>query len=92
MELIFEVIGELLLGFMEWIEEKHNISKWIRYPVLVLFMLFAVSVLLGLLLLGILVFQKNIVAGILIIATQLLLTFLFIYKIRKSFFMSKETK
>ena len=78
MEIIFEVIGELLSGLIEYIEDNKKISKWIRYPILILSMLVVVSVLLGLLLLGILIFQKDIVAGIFIIAIQLLLTFLFI--------------
>ncbi len=83
MEILFEVIGELLSGVVEYIEDNKKISKWIRYPILIFSMLFVIVVLLGLLLLGILILQKDIIAGVFIIGIGLLLTFLLIYQIYK---------
>ena len=83
MEIIFEVIGELLLGFFEYINDNPKISNWIRYPILVLYVLFIVSVLIGLLLLGILIFKKDKIAGIFVIAIGLTLLILFIYRMVK---------
>ncbi len=76
MEIIVEVIGELLFGFLEYINDHENVSKWIRYPILILCVLFIVGVLLGLIILGILLFKKDILAGIFVIAIALLLIFI----------------
>lgn len=76
MEIIVEVIGELLFGFLEYINEHKNVSKWIRYPILILYVLFIVGVLLGLIILGILLFKKDILAGIFVITIALLLIFI----------------
>ena len=92
MEILFEVIGELLSGAIEYIEDNKKISKWIRYPILFLYMLVVVGVLVGLLLLGILILQKDIIAGIFIIGIGLLLTFLLIYQIYKKSLINKKKK
>ncbi len=78
MEIIVEVIGELLFGFLEYINDHENVSKWIRYPILILCVLFIVGVLLGLIILGILLFKKDILAGIFVITIALLLIFILI--------------
>lgn len=92
MEILFEVIGELLSGIIEYIEDNKKISKWVRYPILFFSMLFVIGVLVGLLLLGILILQKDIIAGAFIIGIGLLLTVLFIYPIYKKFLINKKKK
>ncbi len=49
-------------------------------------------VLVGLLLLGILILQKDIIAGAFIIGIELLLNFLLVYQIYKKFLINKKKK
>lgn len=92
MEIIFEVIAELVLGLMELIVNNSKISKWIRYPIIILSALLVFIVLFGLLFLGIIIFQKNIVAGIFIVIVGIMMILLLIHKICKDYLMIKEKK
>lgn len=81
MKILLEVLGELFLEIFEYINENKRINNWIRYPILILFMLFMVSVLVGLLLLGILLLKKDIIVGIFLIGFDCLILFLLLYRI-----------
>lgn len=92
MEIIFEVIAELLLGLMELVVDNSKISKWIRYPIIILSILLIFIVLFGLLFLGIIIFQKNMIAGIFIVIVGVMMILLFIYGIYKDYLMIKVKK
>lgn len=92
MEIIFEVIAELLLGLVEWIVDDSKISKWIRYPIIIVSILFVLAVLFGLLFLGIIIVQKDIVAGIFMIVVGIVMILLFIHRIRKDYLILKSKK
>lgn len=73
MELLWEFLFELLFeGGME-IAKNRRVSKWIRYPIIIVIGAFFAVVLGGLFLLGILLIKKSILGSIFILALDVLL-------------------
>lgn len=85
MEFVFELILELFLeGSME-ISKNKKISKWIRYPVLALVVLFFVTVLALIFLVGIMMFSTNILASLFVIGVGLIMLVGTILKFRRMY-------
>lgn len=87
MDLIFEFILELLFeGGVEITKDK-KISKWIRYPILAIIILFFGLVIIGLTILGIkFLLDGDILVGILFIGLALFFLIGSIYKLKKTYF------
>lgn len=93
MEFFIEVILDLIFeGSIEIIKSNTKISKWIRYPLIVLIILFFMVITFGLFILGIFVLNKNIYAGLLFIVTSLILLILGIIEFRKQYIITKQKK
>lgn len=89
MEFIFEFILELFLeGGIEISSNKKN-SKWIRYPIIFLIILFFLIVIFGLLFLGITFFKKETLAGLLFIVTSIILLIGSVIKFRQVYVKKK---
>lgn len=76
MEIIFELFGELLLeGACSLIYNK-KIPLWIKVPLIIIISVFYLAIFIGLLLLSLLLLAKNeIIAGIIILAIDLVIGF-----------------
>lgn len=91
MELIFEFICELLLEGSIEISSNKKISKWIRYPLIFLIVIFFLSVIGLILFLGIILFNKNVIGSLFIISVGVVLLILSIIKFRK-IYIKKENR
>lgn len=92
MDLLFELIAELLLeGSME-VSSNKKISKWIRYPIFALLILFFASVIFGIIILGIFIIPDNILGGIFIIAVGLFMLVMSIFKFKKKYLETVHKK
>lgn len=94
MEFVFELILELFLeGGME-ISKNKKISKWIRYPVLALVVLFFVTVLALIFLVGIMMFSTNIPVSLFVIGVGLIMLVGTILKFRRMYLemMNKQKR
>lgn len=85
MDFIIEFVLELLLEGSVEISSNKKISKWIRYPILAVLILFFASVIFGLIVLGILIIPDNILGGIFITAVGLFMLIMFIFQFRKKY-------
>ena len=85
MDFIIELVFDLLLeGSME-ISSNKKISKWIRYPILALLILFFATVIFGVIVVGILIIPKSILGGIFMIVIGLIMLVMSILKFRKKY-------
>ena len=74
MDLIIEFIGEFILeGIIELIKNK-KISKWIRYPILIVISAFYSLIILALAIIMIKAFSKNILFGVCLLIIEIILT------------------
>jgi len=90
MEFIFELMADLLLeGSME-IASNRKISKFIRYPILAIIILFFLVVIFGLMYLGIISLSGSIIGGIFIIILSLVLLIACVCKFREVYLREKE--
>ena len=90
MEFIFEFIGELVFeGILEVISNK-KISKWVRYPLLIFFLFFFISIILGLIYIGVSSLETSLLGGIFLIAVGIILLIACIYKFRKVYLHEKK--
>jgi len=71
------------------ISSNKKVSKWIRYPLIVIIILFFSVIIFGLLILGIAIMEDNMLAGILIVLLSLILLVGCIIKFRKIYFNKK---
>lgn len=83
MEYLFEFLLDLILETGIEVSSNKKISKMIRYPLILLIVLFFALVIFGLLFLGILILNKNIWAGIFIISVSAILLISAIIKFKK---------
>lgn len=73
MDFLIELIGEILIeGGFELATNK-KVSKWIRYPILSLLVIFYTAIILGILFIGINYINENFWLSILLIIISLLL-------------------
>lgn len=96
MDFIVELIGELIIellfeGGIE-IYSNRKLSKWIRYPAGVLLILFFAVIPIGIMVLGVFLWQENILASILIIGIGLLMLGAGVFKFRKIYLKEKQKR
>lgn len=73
MDILFEIVFDLLFeGSLEIASDK-KISKWIRYPLIVLLIFLFTVVIVSLFVLGIYIFEDSIVMSIILIVCSLLM-------------------
>ena len=83
MDFIFELILDLFLeGGMEVVSNK-KISRFIRYPILTIIILFFLVVIFGIMYLGIVLLNDSLLGGLFFIIISLLLLVACIYKFRQ---------
>ena len=84
MDLIIEFVGEVIIeGIIEIIQNK-KISKWIRYPLLIIILLFYTAIVVGITIVSIKCFHENVLFGIILLFASILLIAGLISIIRKS--------
>ena len=83
MEILFELIAELVFEGSTWISSNRKISKWIRYPLILLIFVFITSVIFLIFVTGVLSFKKNKVLGIFFFIIGVLMLIGTIRKFRK---------
>lgn len=92
MDFIFELIVELLVEGSFEVSSNKKLSKWIRYPILFLLILFFATIILGVLFLGFILLPNNILAAICMILLGLFMLIGSIVKFRKKFLTKKDCK
>lgn len=83
MDFLFEIIGETILEGILELSMNKKISKWIRYPALIIIVLIYTLLIGVLLIIGIKSFSKNFVGGIIIILIDILILILTIIAFKK---------
>ena len=91
MEYIFEFVAELILEGSIEISSNKKISKWIRYPLIFLIILFFSTIIFGLLISGIIILKKNIAVGIFIIIVSIIMLIGSIIKFKNTY-LKKSNK
>lgn len=92
MEYIFEFILELVLDSGIKASKNKKISKWIRYPLIIIISLFFIGVIGLIFLAGILIFKTNKFASIFLILIGVFMLIMSIIKFRKLYLIKKEKK
>lgn len=90
MEFLIEILLELILEGGIEISSNKKVSKWIRYPMIVLILLFFTFVIVAILVLGMYILTQNIFMGIVIITIGVILLISQIIKIRKMYIDKKN--
>lgn len=73
MEILIEILGEVVLeGFIEIILNK-NLTKWIRYPLTILFFGFYLFIIISLGIVSFRLWNKKLIMSILLLVVNLLL-------------------
>lgn len=85
MEFIVELILELFLEGGIEVSSNKNISKWIRYPILVLMVLFFLVVIFGIIILGLFLLPESIFGGIFVTVVGLVMLGMAIYKFKTGY-------
>ena len=83
MDDIIEFIIEMFFDIGGEVATNKKISKWVRYPVSIILILFVTIIIGGLLVLGISAIKENIVAALILIGISLLLLVGIVYEFRK---------
>ncbi len=89
MDLLIEICLELLFEGTVELSGNKKVPKWIRYPLLVLVLLFVSAVIIGIMVLGVFIATTDLLIGLGIIAIGLVFLGGLIYKIMK---VHKEMK
>jgi len=92
MEFLMELVLELILEGSISISSNKKISKWIRYPLIVIIILFFLSVIGLVFLTGILVFKYSVLLSMLFIAIGAFLLVASIIKFKKLYLNKKDLK
>lgn len=92
MDLVFEFILELFLEGGIEVSKNKKISKWIRYPILAIIILFFSIMIFGILFIGILLISVNILASIFMIGIGLFMLIGTISKFRKVYLETVNSK
>ena len=92
MEFLIELLFDLALEGSIEITKSVKVSKWIRYPVIVLVVGFFTAVLGLMFLVSVMFLKENVAGGILFLILTLFMTGSCIYKIRKVYLEYKENK
>jgi len=90
MDLLFEFLGELIFeGSMELSKNK-KVSKWIRYPLIVIILLLFLFVDLLFVFVSIVILKENILGGILFSIFTIIFIIMSIIKFKKMYFEKKK--
>lgn len=92
MDLAFEFIFELIVELGFEIACSKKVNKFIRYPILILYILFFNFVIFLMLFLGVSVLKDSLIGGIFIISLSLLLLTGSIFKIKKVYLEKFRSK
>lgn len=90
MEFLIELVLDLFVEGGIEVSSNKKISKWIRYPIIALLILFFSVVILGMIILGIVLLRESLLGGTLIILIGLVFLIMFIYKFRKKYLEEKK--
>lgn len=85
------MIDLLIEGGIE-ISSNKKINKLIRYPVLILMVMFFSVIIVGIIILGILLLKKNILFALLLLCLGLFMLFGSIVKLRRTYFKEIRNK
>lgn len=90
MDFIIELIFEFLFDGMLETSKSNKVPKFIRYPLIVIILLFFVLVIGFIFIVSILAFKESIIAGILLIIIDLFLIIGIISKLKKEYFAKNK--
>lgn len=90
MDFIFEIIVDLFIEGGIEISSNKKISKWIRYPILAIIILFFAIVIFGILILGISLLKENLLAALFMIFISLAMLIGSIVKFREIYLKEKK--
>lgn len=91
MDFIFEIFLDLVIEGCFEASSNNKVPKIIRYPLIVLITLFFTSVIFGLFVIGISLWNKNIYASLFIILVSVILLIVAIYRLKKVY-IERENK
>ena len=91
MDIVFEFLVELLAEGTIEISKSKKVSKWLRYPLIALIVLFFSLVILGIFALGIIMLKENLLLSVILILLSLFMLIAGILKFRKTY-MDKKKK
>ena len=90
MEFIVEFFGELIFeGILEVVSNK-KISRWVRYPLLTLFILFFAIIIFGLIFGGIASLKNSLIGGMFIIVVGVILLIAGLSKFREFYLYERK--
>ena len=92
MDFIIELIFEILFDRLLETSKSNRVPKFIRYPLIIVILLFFIVVIGFIFIASILAFKENKLAGLLLIIIDLFLIIGTISKFRKEYFTIKENK
>lgn len=90
MEFLFELLADLLIEGGIEASSNPKVSKWIRYPILIILILFFASVIFGIIFLGIHLLKENTIGALLIILVGLIMLIGSIIKFTKIYIKDKN--
>lgn len=85
MDDIIEFIIEIFLDIGSEIATDNKAPKWLRYPLIVLFLILYAAVTIGLLICGIVFIEENTIFSLILIGVAILFILGGIYKFRKQY-------
>ncbi|MBP3461879.1 MAG: hypothetical protein J6K21_05705 [Bacilli bacterium] len=83
MEFLIELVIDLVLEGSLEVSKNKKISKFIRYPLIAIIILFFAIVIFGLMFIGIICLKNSIVGGLIILLFSILLLIMAILKFKK---------
>lgn len=92
MEYIFEFILELVFEGSIEVSKSNKVPKYIRYPLMVIILLFFIAVIGLIFWVGILSLKENILLGILLILIALFMFIMSVIKFRKTYLYKTNKK
>lgn len=90
MDFIIELVLELLFDGMMEASKSNKVPKFIRYPLIIIIVLFFLLIIGFIFIASILAIKESIVAGLLLITIDLFLLVGSIAKVRKEYFIKKK--
>lgn len=90
MEFIFEILLDLIIEGCFEASSNKKVPKIIRYPLIALIVLFFTSVIFGIFILGMSLWNKNIYGSLFIILLSIIMLILSIYRLKKLYLERKN--
>lgn len=90
MEFLIEILLELVFEVGAQISTNKKVPKWIRYPIIVLILLFFTIIIFGIIALGIYILKRNIHIGVIIILIGLILLVSAVREFKKIYIEKKN--